>query len=319
VKNRRGSSPRGSRLRGSSPTVKEGSSKGSSALLNSRATAPKSTAPKSTAPKSTAPNATAPITLLTDFGTADYYVGAVKGVVLSINPSATIVDLTHDIPPHDIEAGAFVLLGSYRSFPKGTIHIGVVDPGVGSARRPIIVCAGDQLFIGPDNGLFSYVLDCEVDCQVFHAVEEKYFRQPVSTTFHGRDVFGPIAAELSNGVAPDSFGPQIKDAVRLPSLKPEVLKKGKVKGRIIHIDRFGNCVTNIDRGVEVNQTTTLRVNGKTIESFREFYGEGKKRSKLFAIWGSAGFLEISAQNRSAAKMLKAKRGDAVVVVSTTTR
>jgi len=154
---------------------------------------------------------------------------------------------------------------------------------------------------------------------VFHAVEEKYFRQPVSTTFHGRDVFGPIAAELSNGVAPDSFGPEIKDAVRLPSLKPEVLKKGKVKGRIIHIDRFGNCVTNIDRGVEVNQTTTLRVNGKTIESFREFYGEGKKRSKLFAIWGSAGFLEISAQYRSAAKMLKAKRGDAVVVVSTTTR
>ena len=165
--------------------------------------------------------------------------------------------------------------------------------------------------------MFSYVLDCEVNCQVFHVVEEKYFRQPVSTTFHGRDVFGPVAAELSNGISPGSFGPQIKDAVRLPSLKPEVLKKGKVKGRIIHIDRFGNCVTNIDRGVEVDQTSTVRVNGKTIESVREFYGEGKKRSKLFAIWGSAGFLEISAKNRSAAKMLKAKRGDVVVVASAT--
>jgi len=263
--------------------------------------------------------ATAPITLLTDFGTADYYVGAVKGVVLSINHSATIVDLTHDIPPQDIEAGAFVLLGSYRSFPKGAIHVAVVDPGVGSARRPIIVSARGQFFVGPDNGLFSYVLDREVDYRVFQVVEQQYFHQPVSTTFHGRDVFGPVAAELSNGVSPDSFGPQIKDAVRLPSLKPKVLKNGKVKGRIIHIDRFGNCVTNIDSGVEVNQTTTLRVNGNTIESVQEFYSEGKKRIKLFAIWGSAGFLEISAQNRSAAKMLKAKRGDEVVVETKTAK
>ena len=256
------------------------------------------------------------VTLLTDFATADYFVAAVKGVILSINPSARIVDITHQIPPHDIEAAAFTLLASYRSFAAGTIHLAVVDPGVGSSRRAILVSAGGYFFVGPDNGIFSYILDNEYDRKVFHITAEKYFQQPLSGTFHGRDVFAPIAAALSKGIPPESFGPIIQNEVRVASLKPVLLKDGSVQGRIIHIDHFGNCITNFDRTAFLNangENMGLMVNGKRIKSRREFYGEGKTDKSPFAIWGSAGFLEISVQNRSAAKKLKAKRGDTVIL------
>lgn len=252
------------------------------------------------------------VTLLTDFGTADYYVGAVKGAILSVNPEAVIVDLTHEIPPRDIAAGAFTLLAAYKTFPAGTIHVGVVDPGVGSTRRPIIVRANEQFFIGPDNGIFTYIYDREPSRQVFHVSAEKYFRPDPSSTFHGRDIFAPVAAALSNGVKPRKFGPKISDAVRLPvSLEPEVLKNGDVRARIIHIDRFGNCVTNITRDL-VKPNASLRVNSKTIRNFRNFYGE-ESGNAPFAIWGSAGFLEISVNGGSAADILKVKRDDAVVL------
>ena len=155
------------------------------------------------------------ITLLTDFGTADYFVGAVKGAILSVNPQAVIVDITHEIPPQDIEAGAFTLLAAYKTFPAGTIHVAVVDPGVGSARRPIIVRANEQFFVGPDNGLFTYIYDREPSHRTFHVTAEKYFRPNRSSTFHGRDIFAPVAAALSNGVKPEEFGPRITDEVRL--------------------------------------------------------------------------------------------------------
>jgi len=259
--------------------------------------------------------ATAPVTLLTDFGTADYYVGAVKAVVLTKNPAATVVDISHDIPPQDIEAAAFVLLACYRSFPPGTVHVVVVDPGVGSDRRAIVVRAGGQFFVAPDNGVLSYILEKELDPRVVQITSQEYFAQPVSNTFHGRDVFAPVAAMISLGASLDSIGPEIKDPVRLEPLKPVAGKGKKVKGRIIHIDRFGNCVTNIDQTCSPNGFTgaSLNVKGTRIESFRAYYGEGKS-GKLFAIWGSAGFLEISVQNRSAAKMLKAQRGDEVVLL-----
>ncbi|HEV8367213.1 MAG TPA: SAM-dependent chlorinase/fluorinase [Pyrinomonadaceae bacterium] len=285
--------------RGSSPTVTEGSPSNPSALPKSR---------------STAPVAPAQITLLTDFGTTDYYVAAVKGVILSINPSATIVDITHQIPPQNIEAAAFTLLTCYRSFAVGTIHLAVVDPGVGSSRRAILVNAGGYFFVGPDNGIFSYVLDNEYDSRVFHVTAEKYFRQPLSSTFHGRDVFAPVVAALSTGVPPEAFGPKIQNEVRMAPLKPVLLKDGRAHGRIIHIDRFGNCVTNFDRDAfskANSENLSLKVNGKEIKSLRELYSEGKADKNLFAIWGSAGFLEISVQNRSAAKILMAKCGDLV--------
>ena len=248
------------------------------------------------------------ITLLTDFGTVDYFVGAVKGAILSVNAGVVIADITHDIPPQDIEAAAFTLLASYQAFPPGTIHVAVVDPGVGSERRPIVVKAGEQFFVGPDNGIFTYIYDREPSHQVVHITADKYFRSSPSSTFHGRDIFAPVAAALSKGLKPKKLGPRITDTVRLKnSLTPEVLK-------IIHIDRFGNCITNITLDlIDPKRHATLVINRKRIRTFREFYSSASSSNELFAIWGSAGFLEISMNGKSAAEKLSAKRGDPVLV------
>jgi S-adenosyl-L-methionine hydrolase (adenosine-forming) len=258
------------------------------------------------------------ITLLTDFGTADYFVGAMKGVVLSINPHASVLDITHEIPPHDIQAGAFTLLAVYREFPPGTIHVGVVDPGVGSSRRPVLVVAGDQFFVGPDNGLFSYIYERETSVRVFHLTSERYFRHPVSATFHGRDIFAPVAASLSNGVEPAELGEEISDFVRLARLAPQASGDGNLTASIIHIDRFGNCVTSItpqDLPEErIASGARLVINRKEIASFRRFYAEElPSANELFAVWGSAGFLEIVAYRASAARQLNAQVGQTVEV------
>jgi S-adenosylmethionine hydrolase len=259
--------------------------------------------------------------LLTDFGTADYFVAAVKGVILGLNPQARIVDITHDIPPQDIEAAAFTLLAVHSSFPAGTIHVAVVDPGVGSSRRAILVKFGKQFFVGPDNGIFSYVCDGSStggSFKVFQLTNEKYFRHPVSLTFNGRDVFAPVAAALSMGVKPAELGTEVTDFVRLPSLRTATSADGKLQARIIHIDRFGNCVTNITptdlTAKMITAGVTLRLGGKSIKSFRNHFAEKTtRRDKVFGIWGSAGFLELAAANESAAKILGARRGDEVVV------
>ena len=265
------------------------------------------------------------ITLLTDFGTADYFVAAVKGVILAGNPtanSANIVDITHDIPPGDIEAAAFTLLAACSSFPPGTIHVAVVDPGVGSARMPILIKLGEQFFIGPDNGILSYVCDSNesqgVKAELFHLTNAEYFRHPVSATFHGRDVFAPVAAALSIGVQPAQLGTSISNIVRLSQLRPTTSRDGRLLARIIHIDRFGNCVTNITQNDLTAKMmaagATLRHNGKLVQSFRNYFAEEMTdKDRVFGIWGSAGFLEIAAANEPAAKLLKARRGDAVIV------
>ena len=242
------------------------------------------------------------ITLLTDFGTADYFVGAMKGVILSINPQAVIVDITHEIPGQDVAAGAFTVLAAYDTFPSGTIHVAVVDPGVGSSRRPIVVAAGNHFFVGPDNGIFTYIYDRNADFQTFHITDEKYFRHPVSNTFHGRDIFAPVAAELSTDIDPSSLGPRIENPIHiLKSAEPHV----------IHIDRFGNLITNITRD-QFQDGTRLLVNGKVISVFRNFFGENVgEADEPFAIWGSAGFLEIAVNGRSAAEMLGVKRGSEI--------
>ena len=252
------------------------------------------------------------VTLLTDFGVKDYFVGAVKGVILSANPAVRIVDITHEIPAQDIEAAAFTLLAAVDSFPAGAIHVAVVDPGVGSSRKPLIVTAGAQFFVGPDNGIFSYVM--KDDVVVHEATNTAYFRKPLSQTFHGRDVFAPVAAALSNGVKPESLGQRIEEWVTLPSLKPKK-SRDAIEGRIIHIDRFGNCVTNLTREfVNEDNPPSINVGRTRVESFRRFYGEMRGAGdKPFAIWGSAGFLEISVENKSAAELLKVKRGDKVVL------
>ena len=258
------------------------------------------------------------ITLLTDFGTADYFVGAMKGVILSANAAARIVDITHDIPPHDIQAGAFTLLAVYQTFPPGTIHVAVVDPGVGSTRRPILLSGGNQFFVGPDNGLFGYIYERERTGRVFHLTRENYFRQPASATFHGRDVFAPVAAALSNGVEPTELGDEIEDYVRLAPLAPHTSEDGSLSASIIHIDRFGNCVTSItprDLPLEmIERGARLVIQGREVTSFRRFFAEEKaSEDELFAIWGSAGFLEVVAFRASAARLLKAQVGQTVEV------
>jgi len=259
---------------------------------------------------------TPPVTLLTDFGNADYFVAAMKGVILSYIPSARIVDITHDIPPQDIEAAAFTLLAAHSAFPKGTIHVAVVDPGVGSNRRAILIKAAGQFFVGPDNGIFSYVCD-ESEAKVFHVVNPIWFRRPVSNTFHGRDVFAPIAGWLLLGATPKKIGQEIYDYVRLPPLKPEIAKDGVISGRVIHIDHFGNCVTNItpreltDKMIDDGIRLTIR--DHEVGRFRRFFAEETQRHGVFCVWGSAGFLEMAAKNGSAANQLKIKRGDPVVV------
>jgi S-adenosylmethionine hydrolase len=239
-----------------------------------------------------------------------------KGVILSISPEARIVDITHEIPPQDIEAGAFTLMAVYRDFPPQTIHVAVVDPGVGSSRRPLLVAGGGQFFVGPDNGIFGYIYERETEASVFHLNRAEFFRSPVSTTFHGRDVFAAVAGALSNGARPDELGREIKDYVRLaPCRRAE---DGSLDAAIIHIDRFGNCVTNITRDLlteeMIESGAQLLVGSCVVRTFRRFYAEASDApAELFAIWGSAGMLEIVALNSSAAQKLGAQRGDPVRV------
>lgn len=258
------------------------------------------------------------ITLLTDFGGSDYFVGAMKGVILSINPSATIIDITHEIPPQDIEAGAFNLLSCYKTFPDGTIHVAVVDPGVGSDRRAILIECANQFFVGPDNGLFSWVCEREKDWTAVHVTNQRFFRHPVSRTFHGRDIFAPVAAALSNGVEPREFGEPLRDIVRLAALDPITADANTIEGRVIHIDRFGNCVTNFTQQTlrSRDETTSWRmiVNGEEINSFHAIFAEAPA-NEVFCIVGSAGFLEICARNNSAAKLLDIQTGQKVLLIS----
>lgn len=260
------------------------------------------------------------ISLLTDFGTADYFVGAMKGAILSVNPQARIVDLTHEIPPHDIHAGAFTLLAAYRTFPAGTIHVGVVDPGVGSERRPILVVSRDYFFVGPDNGLFGYIYEREADVRVFHLTNEKYFRPSVSSTFHGRDLFAPVAGAVYGGVRAEALGSEITDYVRLEPLTVKRLEDGAIEASVIHIDRFGNCVTNIRRE-DLTEEMLIRgarlvIGGQEIRDFRKYFSEeGARDGKLFAVWGSAGFLEIAAFQSSAARRLGIERGERVLILT----
>ncbi len=203
-----------------------------------------------------------------------------KAAILTINPAARIVDITHEIPAHDVEQAAFTLLAVCPTFPSGTIHLAVVDPGVGSSRRPLLIRTREQYFVGPDNGIFSYV--CETPesgaVEVFHLNQAKYFRQPVSQTFNGRDIFAPVAAALSNGIQPEQLGTRIPDYIRLPSIAPEVSQKGEIKGRIIHIDRFGNCVTNISQAElsaeMIAAGAKLSVRGKIVKSYQKFLCRG---------------------------------------------
>lgn len=252
------------------------------------------------------------IALLTDFGTQDYFVGAMKGTILSINERTNIVDITHQIPPQDIQSASFTLRACYRDFPKKAIFVAVVDPGVGSNRKAILCETKDYFFIAPDNGLLSFIFNEAADFRVYQLKDEKYFKHPVSRTFHGRDIFAPVAAHLSKGVKPSEFGSEIKDFVRFEENKPSKVSDKEIEAGIIHIDHFGNVITNLTQN-DLPKSFTININGKKISKMHNFFAEAEK-GKLFTIIGSAGFLEIVAFQDSAAKLLKVKRDQKVLLI-----
>ncbi|MEP7271067.1 MAG: SAM-dependent chlorinase/fluorinase [Acidobacteriota bacterium] len=256
------------------------------------------------------------ITLLTDFGTFGYFVPAVKGAILSLHPSATLIDITHEVPPQDIRSAAFILNACYRDFPDGTVHLVVVDPGVGSSRRPIVVRAGAHTFVGPDNGVFSFLYRKNDELSVYEVTRTDLFRQPLSTTFHGRDVFGPIAAHLDQGLHAMKLGPGIFDFQRLDIPEPHLdLTTGEIIGEVIYVDRFGNCVTNFSEAeLARSPAVRLRIGSSHVATpgshFAELQGGG-----LIAYPGSAGFWEIGLWCQSAAALLNVTRGAPVVLES----
>ena len=255
------------------------------------------------------------ITLLTDFGTKDHYVASMKGVILGINPGCTLVDISHQVTPRDIQEAAFLLANAFASFPKGTIHLAVVDPGVGGPRKPILIVTSNYYFIGPDNGLFTLSLLREKVKQIFVLTKKKYFLSPVSSTFHGRDLFAPVAAHLSMGIRPQAIGHETDSWESLNTPGPK--QKGKeLQGEILHRDAFGNLVSNIDEACLLkfvgDHPFSIQIGTQRMVGLKKGYWVGKK-GELMALIGSGGLLEISVREGSARKTLRAKRGDKIRV------
>ena len=270
------------------------------------------------------------ITLTTDFGADDAYVAIMKGVILSTNPEVNIVDITHSVEPQNVYQAAFILGYTYRYFPKKTVHVAVVDPGVGSERRGVILKTPSALFVAPDNGILSYVID-ELSSakgsvaqyspdqdlvtlgkgfEVVAITEPRFWRQPVSTTFHGRDIFAPVAATLTLDISPYELGEKITSLHVFPILKPLVDYQGNLIGHILHVDHFGNLITNIKKSDLPGKDIPIEVAGRLIQGITDYYAEGEE---LMAIIGSSGYLEIALKNGSAADFLNIGIGDEIKV------
>jgi hypothetical protein len=230
------------------------------------------------------------ITLATDFGLKDHYVGAMKGVILSINPDAILTDITHEIPPHSIFDAAFTLMNFYRYFPVGTIHVVVVDPGVGGKRKPIAVEADGNFFVGPDNGVFTFVYRLSKRYRAYKITDSKYVLSRISNTFHGRDIFAPAAAHLSLGVPVEDLGKKVGKPVTL-EIKEPVVRGEEIIGEFIHVDSFGNLVTNIPSNL-IKGKSKIHIGRRVVEGVSKSYSDVSK-GELLAIIGSSGFLEIS--------------------------
>ena len=255
------------------------------------------------------------VTLTTDFGLKDPFVGIMKGVILSIEPSVRIVDVTHEIGRHDVEEALHVLAYAHRYFPPGTIHVAVVDPGVGTGRRPLLAQSDRGLFLAPDNGLLSFLFE-EEDCTVRALTSDRYFRKPVSRTFHGRDVFAPAAAWLARGERPERMGPVITDYTRwnLPQL---LISERAVRGEVIHVDGFGNLVTNVERRhveslLEHRGVLCAEAKGVQIQGLYQAYAENPS-GRPGMIVNSLDLLEIFCYRGSAAAKTGLGRGDRVQV------
>ncbi|MCP3925007.1 MAG: SAM-dependent chlorinase/fluorinase [Desulfobacterales bacterium] len=250
------------------------------------------------------------VTLTTDFGTSDYYQAVMKGVILSSNPECKIVDITHGISKHAVSEASYVLSSSYKYFPKGTIHLAVVDPGVGSKRLPIMIKTDDYYYVGPDNGIFSFLKD-QKNIKVY-AIKQP---EKVSNTFHGRDIFAPAASKLSKGIKPEELGVEVKDFIKL-KIKNPLYSTKRIDGEIIHADSFGNLITNLDakKIKELIGKNSFKANlaDHTITKLLSTYDSSG--NDLFLIEGSTEKIEISLKNNSAKDLTKANIGDSVEII-----
>jgi hypothetical protein len=250
------------------------------------------------------------VTLLTDFGTRDGYVGAMKGVILALAPAAVVVDITHDVPPQDIAAAAFALAQAAPLFPAGTIHVVVVDPGVGGRRRGVVLESDGQIFVGPDNGVLSLASPVE---QGFEITAPRFRRAQVSATFHGRDVFAPAAARLAAGAPASDAGAKVTLEGRLAPRPVLFSHNGRhVTGHVVHVDRFGNLITDIVAAV-LPARAAVRIGAVEVPRLATAY-EDVARGELVAYVGSAGTLELAVRDGSAAEVLSVARGEPVVVM-----
>lgn len=273
------------------------------------------------------------ITLTTDFGYDDAYVAAVKGAILNVNPDAIIIDVSHSIKPQNILEGAFILSVAYRYFPKQTVHVAIVDPGVGSERRGVILKTPSATFVAPDNGILSYVIDDMFSDESRSLIEKgrdlkevvfkkgleaaaitdpRFWRHPVSPTFHGRDIFAPVAAGLSLGISLYEFGEKINSLHILPVPKPSLDPSGNLVGQVLHVDRFGNLITNIRSSSLPGKNVAIEVAGYCIQGTSDYYAQ---KEGIMAILGSSGYLEISLRDGSACDFLGSAVGDEIRVVS----
>ena len=255
------------------------------------------------------------VTLTTDFGTADGYVAAMKGVMLAIEPRLTLVDVSHDVPPQNVAHGAFVLAEASRHFPTGAVHLAVVDPGVGGVRKPLVLVTPDARYVAPDNGLLTRVLarhghpddpgaeflapfvaPLPPSCRAYELAEPRFRLAEVSRTFHGRDVFAPAAAHLSKGVLPEEFGPRVHEVAWL-NVPPPTESAGQIEGRVIHVDRYGNLITNIALADEGAGRAVVEIEGLRIQGLSRSYEDA---DGVLAIVGSHGTIEIAIRNGNAA-------------------
>jgi len=257
------------------------------------------------------------ITLITDFGEG-YYVAAMKGVILDICRDACLVDITHDIRSHDVLEGAFTLLCTYPYFPQKSVHVVVVDPGVGSERRGIIVATPDHYFVGPDNGVFSFVYNREPVRKVISIESQLYLRGNVSPTFHGRDAFSPVAAWLALGTELEKFGEEVEDYSGATVLPVQKVEENRIEGMVIHVDKFGNVITSISRK-SVSElldgkegTPKFLLKGQEITHHYSYYAQAAP-GEIFALLGSSGYYEIAAKTQRAADILGVERGEKVLM------
>ncbi len=253
------------------------------------------------------------ITLTTDFGTTDHYVGEMKGVILSMAPRAAIVDITHEIPAHDVMEAGWVLRHACGAFPRGSVHVAVVDPGVGTSRRPIIAKAAGRWFVGPDNGIFAWVFAEHPPSEIRLLTSARR----ISATFHGRDLFAPAAARLASGKAAASLGPKIKRWLRLEIPRPEKLRRGRMRATVIHVDRFGNVILNLTReeiaamgGLARGARMTLLAGRRRVSHHVRTYAQ-IPAGGVATLINSAGHLELAANCARADRKLGVARGKTI--------